>query len=45
MYNCKPRFTLCEKNINKINENNAEMAADKFYNKIVGSLSRLMMAT
>lgn len=45
MHNCKPRFTLCEMNINKINKNNAEMAADKFYSEIVGSLSHLIMAT
>jgi hypothetical protein len=45
MQDCKPRSTPCEMGVNKIGEDDVELADIKLYRKIVGSLIYVMTGT
>jgi hypothetical protein len=45
MQNCKPKYTPCEMNVNKICNDQSELADERLYREIVGSLIYVMTAT
>ena len=45
MQNCKPRLSPCEEGLNKVIDENSDLADSKLYRQIVGSLIYIMTAT